>query len=135
MVKHLVRYLDKLEDRVRRWLSHRPILYSLVAAVGIILLWKGIWETAELFPALFGPGSILLGTALLLLTGLLVSFFIGDNIILSGYKGEKKLAERTESEVLKAAQATEQLMKKLDHIDIELHELKRQTVDNPVERV
>lgn len=98
-IKIIITFFDKLEDRVRAHLSRRPILYAFIGAVGIILLWKGIWETAEYYPILDGPGSIILGTAILLASGLLVSFFIGDTIIISGLKREKKIADKTEKEV------------------------------------
>lgn len=123
MLKRIVNFFDKFEDRTRSRLSRKPIVYALVGAVGIILLWKGVWETAELVPALHGPGSILLGAVILLASGLLVSFFIGDNIILSGYKREKKLAERTEHEVLKAGQTADLIMQKLDHLEGDVHAL------------
>jgi hypothetical protein len=113
MLKRINNFFDKLEDQIRIALSHHPILYSFIGAVGIILLWKGVWETAELFPILFGPVSVIVGTIILLVTGLLVSFFIGDRIILSGLTREKKLVEKTESEV-RSEQQTER------HIEAEL---------------
>lgn len=99
MIQDIVKFFDKLEDKVRIRLSHWPILYAMIGAIGIILLWKGIWEVAGGFPFLFGLPSAVLGTVILLMTGLLVSFFIGDTIILSGMKREKKLVEKTEEEV------------------------------------
>jgi hypothetical protein len=42
---------------------------------------------------------LLLVTAILLATGLFVSYFIGDAILLSGVKSQKKLADKTEKEV------------------------------------
>ena len=135
MLKKMLHFFDKVEDRVRIHLSRRPIFYALIGAVGIILLWKGVWETAELVPALFGPGSIALGVALLLATGLLVSFFIGDNIILSGYKREKKLVERTEAEILKTEHATEKIIQKLEHIEKDVHSLKPLPLDTPTKGV
>lgn len=125
MFRKLILFFDKIEDVIRIQMSRRPILYALVGAVGIILLWKGIWETAEYVPALRGPGSILLGSVILLASGLLVSFFIGDSIILSGRNREKKLAELTESEILKTGQATEQIIEKLDHLERDVHALSR----------
>lgn len=117
MLKRVVSFFDKLEDKVRIRLSHSPILYSLIGAVGIILLWKGVWEIAEAVPALHGIGSVAAGVIILLASGLLVSFFIGDSIILSGFKREKKLTERTEEEILttEKAQAAE-ILSKLDHM-------------------
>lgn len=99
MFKRIASFFDKLEDSTRFRLSRHPVLYALVGAVGIVLVWKGVWETAEYIPALSGPASFVLGMAILLVTGLLVSFFIGDSIILSGFRREKKLAEKTEREV------------------------------------
>ncbi len=124
MVKRIVTFFDKLEDKVRIRLSHNPILYAFVGAVGIILLWKGVWEMAELVPALHGFGSLLAGTVILLLSGLLVSFFIGDSIIISGFKREKKLVEKSELEILKAEQSqTATILAKLDHLEKDVHEL------------
>ncbi len=55
--------------------------------------------TADLFPFLTGPVSIIISVGTLLLTGLFISFFVGDAIIMSGIKGEKKLVEKAESEI------------------------------------
>lgn len=99
MTRGIIHFFDKLEDRIRIKLSHWPIVYALIGAIGIILVWKGIWEAAAVYPFLFGLPSAILGTIILLMSGLLVSFFIGDTIILSGMKREKKLVEKTEEEV------------------------------------
>ena len=126
-MRKFISFFDKMEDWVRGNLSHTPILYALIGAVGIILVWKGVWETAELIPGLFGPASIILGVIILLATGLLVSFFIGDNIIISGFKREKKLVEKSEMDILKAEKTqTAEIIAKLDHIEKDVHELKKE---------
>lgn len=117
MLKGLITFFDKLEDTIRIYLSHKPILYAFIGGVGIVLFWKGVWETAEVFPFLFGPVSIVFGTIILLLTGLLVSFFIGDSIILSGFKHEKKLVEKTEAEVRSEKNAMQEILFKLEAIE------------------
>ncbi len=130
MLKKIYTFFDKLEDKVRSALSRYPILYSLVGAVGIVLVWKGVWETAEHFPILYGPMSIILGTAILLVTGLMVSFFIGDTIIISGFKREKKLVEKTEKEMLEATKTqTEILSAEIQHIHRDLEEIKKEMKD------
>jgi hypothetical protein len=43
-----------------------------------------------------GAVSIAVGSIILLLSGIFVSDFVGNRIIMTGLKGEKKLAERTE---------------------------------------
>lgn len=116
----IVRYFDKLEDGTRFALSRRPILYALVGAVGIVLVWKGVWEMAETFPALDGPISFLLGIGVLLVSGLLVSFFIGDSIILSGYRHEKKLVEKAEREVRSEKDVLDDIVVRLERIERQL---------------
>jgi len=125
MVNRAVDFFDKLEDRVRAALSHRPISYAIIGGVGIVLFWKGVWETAELFPALFGPVSILVGLIMLLLTGLMVSFFVGDSIILSGFKQEKKFVEKIESEVHSEKDIDVLILERLDAIEAELQRMNK----------
>ncbi len=99
MVDTVAKFFDRLEDHVRGGLSHYPITYAIIGGVGVVLFWRGVWHTADLFPVMTGPLSIVLGVVILLLTGLFVSFFIGDNIMIAGLKREKKLAEKTELEI------------------------------------
>lgn len=123
--KRVVVFFDKFEDRVRARLSRTPILYALVGGVGVVLFWKGVWESAEYLPWLFGPGSVVLGVLIMLATGLLVSFFIGENILISGFKREKKLAEKTESEVRSEADMLRDVEHRLDRIEDEIRDLGR----------
>ncbi len=61
---------------------------------------------------------------ILLLTGLFVSFFIGDRIILSGLTHEKKIEVKTESEVRAEGTLLIDMYKKLEHIEKEITSLK-----------
>jgi len=116
MLKKIIRYFDKWEDRNRAWLSRHTILYALISAVGIVLLWKGVWEIAEEYPILHGGGSLAVGLLLLLSTGLLVSFFVGEGIIISGVKREKKLVEKTEQEVRSESTDIEYMISQIDKL-------------------
>ncbi|MEK9154934.1 MAG: hypothetical protein AAB596_02600 [Patescibacteria group bacterium] len=98
MIKKIVKFFDKLEDKTRTALSRQPIIYALIGGIGVVLFWRGIWITADYFN-LSGLTSIVISIVLLLITGLFVSFFIGDRVIISGLKQEKKIAEKTEAEV------------------------------------
>ena len=99
MVKKIFNYFDKLEDRTRAKLSHHPIIYSIIGGVAVVLFWRGVWMIADQYSFMTGLVSVLISVAVLLLTGLFASFFVGDRIILSGLKSEKKLTEKTEAEV------------------------------------
>jgi uncharacterized membrane protein (DUF106 family) len=84
--------------------------------------------TADLLPWLTGPISLALSVLVLLITGLFVSFFIGENIIISGIKKEKKMIEKTEEEI-KADIETEkkefkEIEAKLGKIEKDLEEMK-----------
>ena len=123
LIKKIVRFFDKLEDKVRGKLSHYPILYAFIGGVGVVLFWRGIWHTADDIN-IGSVISMIVGAIILLITGVLVSSFIGSRLIISGLIGEKKLAEKEEVEIeteetqLKNLQNTlNRLEKKLDHID------------------
>lgn len=142
MYKSLLRFFDKLEDRIRGWLSRRPIWYAIVGGVGVVLFWRGVWHTADYITERFltgaledsalslnsapwwdGPLSLVVGTIILLLVGVFVSNFIGNEIILSGLRGEKKLAEKTENEVKTEAAAIGEIREEVKKISATLEKL------------
>lgn len=104
-MKEIIKFFDKLEDKVRGSLSRWPILYTLIGGIAIVLFWRGVWMTADQFSFLTGPVSIVVSVGILLITGLFVSFFIGEQIIMSGLKGEKKIFEKTKEEVQQGSDA------------------------------
>ena len=138
----LFHFFDRLEDRVRGWMSHRQIFYGLVGGVGIVLFWRGVWHIADYFSLVFmtresgsatidmaalwdGLLSFGIGSILLLLTGLFVSSFIGNEIIISGLKGEKKVAEKTEEEVETETTLVKDLRKEMREIKDRLGRIER----------
>lgn len=98
MLKKLVIFFDHLEDKIRAFLSSKPIIYALVASFGIVLLWRGVWLMADSL-YISGPISFIIGAIVLLLTGVFVSAFVGNRILLTGLRNEKKLAEKTKKEI------------------------------------
>lgn len=115
MIRFIVRFFDKLEDKVRGRLSHKPIFYALVGGIAHVLFWRGVWHLADDY----GMGSwesFLIGAGALLITGLFVAAFIGEQVILSGLKGEKKLVDKTEEEVKQESRAIFDLRREFDEI-------------------
>lgn len=122
-MRSIIRFFDKLEDKVRRQLSRFPLVYALIGGVGVVLFWRGVWHTADEYPFLTGPVSILIGTVILGLTGVLVSTLIGNSIILAGLKGEKKIEEKTQKELQEEEQKIDELESAIRHIEKEVEEM------------
>lgn len=128
----ILRFFDKLEDRVRETLSRTPIIYGIIGGVAVVMFWRGVWHFADLIenggsvfaPLFTAPASTIISAVVLLLTGLFVSFFIGDRIILSGLKHEKKIEEKTEKEVREESVILLDLFQKLERIEREVHEVR-----------
>jgi len=98
MIHKILHFFDTLEDRTRAKLSRTPLLYACIGSIGIILFWRGIWHMADDI-SLSSIFSILIGALILLITGVFVTAFIGNRLIISGLSGEKKLAEKTAEEI------------------------------------
>ena len=94
---------DKAEDHIRMRLSHHPFIYTFIGGSGVVLFWRGVWHSVDILEQsspigsiIFSPlGCIVLAIVTLLSTGLFVSVFIGDSIIMSGIKHDKKIIEKT----------------------------------------
>ncbi|MEK7463769.1 MAG: hypothetical protein AAB610_01465 [Patescibacteria group bacterium] len=127
MFKKTVNYFDKLEDRTRGRLSKFPIIYTFIGGVAIVLFWRAVWNTADMLQSQGGilgfifyePVNMIIVVIILLVSGLFVSYFIGDTILISGLKQQKKIYEKTEMEV-KEEEAT------LGEIKIALKEIKKE---------
>ncbi len=131
-MRSLIKFFDKFEDHTRENLSRVPILYGIIGGTALVLFWRGVWHSADILEQSGGivgtlfnaPLSVGLSAVVLLATGLFVSFFIGDRIILSGLTHEKKIEEKTESEVRAEGTLLLDMYKKLERIEKEIATLK-----------
>ncbi|HEY0220778.1 MAG TPA: hypothetical protein VGC58_00990, partial [Candidatus Paceibacterota bacterium] len=111
-------------------------LYSMIGGVGVVIFWRVVWHTADLFsyllfnegmiPAIMifdGPISLFLGTLILLLTGVFVSAFIGNRLIISGLSGDKKLAEKTEEEIRLEENQIKSMKDTLEKVEEEIQKI------------
>ena len=113
--KKVYKFFDKLEDKVRGKLTHYPIFYAIIGSIATVSIWRGIWEVSDLW-GIPGWVSAVGGVLLATLTGLFVSFFIGENIIISGLNKEKRTDEKTEEEIHKERTSLEAMRNDIKEI-------------------
>jgi large-conductance mechanosensitive channel len=106
---------DEIEDKARIKLVHHPIVYAFIGSVGIVSIWRGIWHISDDW-GVSSWGSLIFGILITVLTGLFVSFFIGENIIISGLNKEKRIDEKTEEEIHKERTALDEIKKDIKDI-------------------
>ncbi|HBM45746.1 MAG: hypothetical protein UT05_C0002G0096 [Parcubacteria group bacterium GW2011_GWF2_38_76] len=127
-MRKILKFFDKLEDHIREFLSRFPVIYSLIGGIFVVVFWRAIWEifdSIEIFNGFYGGLlSLTISTVILLASGLLVSFFVGDTIIISGIKHDKKISEKTMDEVEKENKEMIIAIHKIDHIEKDLEEIK-----------
>ena len=81
-----------------------------------------------------GPFSLLGGVVLLYFTGAFISSFIGNELILSGLRGEKRLTEKTEGEVQNEVRAISDIKDALRGIEDKLGDLEKKVRDHHTPR-
>ena len=134
--------MKAIARKIAAYLSHYPKLYALIVGVGIVLFWRGVWHTADyvhmhyrsyyssidLSEAIWwdGPMSLFWGIFILYFTGAFISSFIGNELILSGLRGEKRLTEKAESEIKNEVRAIADIKDELLIISQKLTELEKQ---------
>lgn len=124
-MKKIVKFFDRLEDKIRNKLSKKPVIYAFVGSIGIILVWRGVWHIADDI----GMGSItslVLGVLILLSIGLFVSFFIGEQTIISGIKEEKRIDEKTEEEIKQEAFTLSELHEDVEALREEMENIEKE---------
>ena len=123
MIKKIVKFFDKFEDKNRGLLSRAPIVYAIVGGAAHVLFWRGVWHLADDY-GLSNWWSLIIGAAILMASGLIVASFIGDSIIISGIKHEKKVAEKTEKEVVEGEYTIENVHLHVTNLERQVQEIK-----------
>lgn len=126
MIKNVIQFFDRLEDKVRRKLSHYPIIYAFIGGIGIVLFWRGVWNLADEIN-ISSILSIIIGSIILLLAGVFVSAFIGSRLIISGLSGEKKLTEKAKEEIEMEENQIKKLQDTLDKVSDKISNLEKET--------
>lgn len=122
-MRYIFKFFDKLEDRIRSFLSHYPIIYAIIGGVAIVIFWRAVWQVADEFQISAG-WSLLASVIVMMATGLFVSFFIGDRILLSGIKHEKKVTEKTEEEIEQEETILVNISRRLERMEKVVEQIK-----------
>jgi len=136
MLRKIIHFFDRLEDKTRGKLSHYPFLYAFLGGIGVVLFWRGVWHTNDFINEMLfdvspfsvaglldGPLSLVVGSFLLLITGVFVSVFVGNRLIISGLKGEKKIVEKTEAEIMTEESEIQKLQKTINKVEERLEDI------------
>lgn len=128
MFKKTISFFNKLDDKIRSRLSDRPILYAVISAIGIVLLWRGIWMIADDI-GLSGWASVIVGAVPLLITGVFVSAFIGNRVLLAGLRDQKKMSLQEkkcmELDLQHEHEAIDNISESLEDIKEDIDEMKQ----------
>ncbi len=140
--------MKELKHKIQSHLSHHPTLYALIVGVGIVLFWRGVWHTVDVMHDTIGylaqshslslkdsywwdgPVSFVVGAFTLYITGAFTSSFIGNELILAGLKGERKLTEKTDAELKSEVSAISDIKEELIIISKKLEILEKQAYKN-----
>lgn len=125
-IKIFLAPIRRLENKIRSVLSHKPFLYAFIGSLGVVLIWRGIWVIAD---DLGLPGwlSLLIGIIISAMTGLFVSLFVGDKIIISGIMKKKRIEEKTDEEIKEEIEGEEI---SLNEIKEDIEEIKNDILKN-----
>lgn len=133
-MKSILNFFDKLEDKVRHALSKRPVAYAFIAGVAIVLFWRGVWHLADDY-GMTSWESLAVSVVLMLLTGTFISFFVGEQILISGLKEEKRIDQKTETDIKMEEQKLQHIFEEISQIQKDVEEIKEHLTSVPVKRV
>ncbi len=140
--------MTKVFNRFHIFLSHHSFLYATIVGIGIVLFWRGVWHSADTLhlyinhynstgsasiidhPWWDGPLSFMVGCLILFTTRAFVSSFIGNELILSGLRIEKKIHKQTESDIQTEVSTIGDIKHTISAISHKLEELEVQVKDH-----
>ncbi len=126
MFGKIITFFDNLEDKARARLSRSPVIYAFIGGTGIVLFWHAITEIALAVPFMNQWHSLpwlVVSLVILITSGIFVSYFVGDQIIMSGLRGEKKMIEKTSDEIVSEESQIKKLNQKIDNLEQKIDQL------------
>ena len=143
-MKKMKNLIIKIQEKTKIYLSHHPWRYAMIVGIGVVLFWRGVWHTADFLHGYFGtfqnnlslgfslyswwdgPLSLVVSIIILFFTGAFRSSFIGNELILSGLREEKKLSQKTEVEVKTEEQFVSDIKQELEIMTDKIEELEKE---------
>jgi len=145
--------ITRCREKTTAYLSHRPKLYALLVGIGIVLFWRGVWHTTDFIHYNFnvyqnnltingssfspwwdGPLSLIVGIIILYFTGAFISSFIGNELILLGLRGEKKISQKVEGEVRTEIDSIFDIKNNLNDINEKIKELEEKLKNKEINK-
>ncbi|OGN09307.1 MAG: hypothetical protein A3C64_01670 [Candidatus Yanofskybacteria bacterium RIFCSPHIGHO2_02_FULL_41_12] len=121
----IIKFFDKLEDKIRHKLSRYAVVYALIVGFAVVLFWDGVERFVGGFDFFTPEISIIISVVILLLTGTMVSFFIGNETIISGLKTERRIDQKTETDIRAEEEKINHLHRVIEEIRQDVAEIKK----------
>lgn len=118
-------FFDKLVDEIRHELSKHPVIYAFIGGFATVLFWRGVWEFADYFSFLTPGVSIIISVIILIATGTFISFFVGETVIESGLREDKRIDQKTEAEVRREEERVEDVYRFITEIRHDVVEIRK----------
>ena len=129
MRKRILKFIDVIVNFTKEKLGRFPISYAFIVGIGVVLFWRGVWHTADSL-SLSGFVSLVLGFLILLFTGVFISEFIGNKLIISGLLGEKRIEKKEEGEIETEEVQLRNLQNTLNRVESKLGKLEDEVEKN-----
>lgn len=144
--------ITRYRERITIYLSHRPKLYALIVGIGIVLFWRGTWHSIDFIHTYFnfyqnnptigapfsvwwdGPLSLAVGVIILYFSGAFISSFIGNELILAGLRGEKRISQKVESEVKTEIESVSEIKDGLKNVNEKIRELEEKLRNKEIDK-
>lgn len=121
-MKYFTSLFLNIESKARAAFERFPFVHAFLAGVGIILVWRGVWETAD-YLGLMPLASIAIGVVLLVAIGLYLQTLVGNTIIIKEVAKDKAMTAKTEREVKEEEITMAHLAHKLEIIEAKVDRL------------
>jgi hypothetical protein len=99
-MKYITNLFLGIEHNAREFFERFPYIQAFTTGVGVVLFWRGIWgymDKVKLDSIL----SIVLGSILLIITGLFLHTFVGNAIIIKHVETDQRTDIITKREMFK----------------------------------